>query len=102
MGSPKSAILANLVMEHIEERALATASHPPKWWYWYVDDSHACIHHHRVQFTYEAEQGAISFLDTKTTRRTDGSIVVSTNTDKYLDFDSHHHVQHNALLHGIC
>ena len=103
MVSPKSAILANLVMEHIEERALATASHPPKWWYWYVDDSHACIHHHRVQFTYEAEQGAISFLDTKTTRRTDGSIVVTvyrkpTNTDKCLDFDSHHHVQHKRAV----
>ena len=46
---------------------------------------------------------AISFLDTKTTRRTDGSIVVTvyrkpTNTDKYLDFDSHHHVQHKRAV----
>ena len=118
MGSPISAILANLVMEHIEERALATAPHPPKWWYRYVDDSHACIHKQfieefhahlnsidpHVQFTYEVEQeGAISFLDTKTTRRTDGSIVVTvyrkpTNTDKYLDFDSHHHVQHKRAV----
>ena len=31
MGSPVSAILANLVMEHVEERALITAPHPPKW-----------------------------------------------------------------------
>ena len=92
MGSPISAILGNLVMEHIEERALATAPHPPKWWYRYVDDSHACIleqfigefHAHlnsidpHVQFTFQVEQlGAISFLDTKTTRRTDGSIIVT-------------------------
>ena len=43
MGSPVSAILANLVMEHVEERALITAPPPPKWWYRYVDDSHVCI-----------------------------------------------------------
>ena len=28
LGSPVSAILANLVMEHVEERALITAPHP--------------------------------------------------------------------------
>ena len=80
MGSPISAILANLVMEHIEDIALATAPHPPKWWYRYVDDSHACIrkqfieefHAHlnsidpHAQFTYEVEQeGAISFWTQK-------------------------------------
>ena len=40
-----------------------------------------------------------AFLDTKTTRQEDGSITVSvyrkaTNTDRYLDFKSHHHPQH--------
>lgn len=43
MSSPVSAILANLVMEHVEERALSTEPHPPKWWYKYVDDSHVCL-----------------------------------------------------------
>ena len=43
MGSPVSAILANLVMEHVEERALDTTPHSPKWWYRYVDDSNVCL-----------------------------------------------------------
>ena len=31
MGSPVSTILANLVTEHVKERALISAPHPPKW-----------------------------------------------------------------------
>jgi len=33
MGSPVSATIANLVMEYIEERAISTATHPPRWCY---------------------------------------------------------------------
>ena len=40
MGYPVSAILANPVMEHVEEKALSTAPNP--WWFRYVDDSHVC------------------------------------------------------------
>ena len=43
MGSPISPVIADLVMEEIEETAIATASHPPKWWFRYVDNSHACL-----------------------------------------------------------
>ena len=83
MGSPVSATIANLVMEYIEESAIATATHPPRWWYRYVDDSHACLkknyiqefHDHlnsvnpNIQFTQELEKDdGISFLDTTTTR----------------------------------
>ena len=70
-------------MEHVEERALITAPHLPKWWYRYVDDSHVCItrehltefHSHlnsineHITFTVEEEKdGFIAFLDTMTTR----------------------------------
>ncbi|KAK3754655.1 hypothetical protein QZH41_003871 [Actinostola sp. cb2023] len=84
----------------------------------YVDDSHVGIskiyvdefHTHlnsidpNIQFTVETEEeGAISFLDTKTTRQDDGSILVSvyrkpTHTDRYLDFNSHHHMQHKRSV----
>ena len=118
-----SATVANLVMEYVEERAISTATHPPRWWYRYVDDSHACLkkdyvqefHDHlnsvnaNIQFTKEVEQGnRLSFLDTTTTR-VRGCIQVSvhrkpTHTHKYLDYNSHHPSQHkrsvvNSLLH---
>jgi len=43
MGSPISPVLADLVMEVIEEKVITTALHPPKWWFRYVDGSHACL-----------------------------------------------------------
>jgi len=39
MFSPISPALADLVMEEIEEADISTASHSPKWWLRYVDDS---------------------------------------------------------------
>ena len=118
MGSPVSAILANLVMEYVEEKALLSAPNPPKWWFRYVDHSHVCVkreqvdefHSHLnsinvyIKFTIEIESdGSNAFLDTKTTRQDDGSITVSvyrkaTHTDRYLDFKSHHHPQHKHLV----
>ena len=41
--------IANVVMEYIEERAISTAAHPLRWWYRYVDDSHACLKKDYVQ-----------------------------------------------------
>jgi len=39
MGSPVSAVIANLYMEAFEERAIATATYKPKIWKRYVDDT---------------------------------------------------------------
>ena len=49
MGSPVSATIANLVMEYVEEKAISTTTHPPRWWYRYVDDSHTCLKKDYVQ-----------------------------------------------------
>ena len=94
MGSPVSAILANLVMEYVEEKGLLSAPNPQTRWFRYVDDSHVCVkkehvdefHSHlkstntNIKFTIEIEsEGSIAFLDTKTTRQDDSrSLCLST------------------------
>ena len=43
MGSPVSAVIAELVMQRVEKIALETSSVPIRWWKRYVDDSNACL-----------------------------------------------------------
>ena len=115
MGSPISLVIAELVIEEFEETAIATAPHPPKLWFRYVDDSRTCLkkdqvdefHQHlnsinpSIQFTIELEdtkgQG-LPFLDTIAKRRgTQLEVNVyrkPTHTGRYLDFNSHHPMCH--------
>ena len=119
MGSPVSVVVANLVMEDIEGRALDTFSSPVKCWKRYVDDVLCVVARHdiesllqhinniepSIQFTFESqsEEGCLPFLDVMLRRDEDGSISTSvyrkpTHTDKYLDFSSHHPIAHKASV----
>ncbi|XP_072020422.1 uncharacterized protein [Amphiura filiformis] len=114
MGSPVSAIVANLYMEWLEQQAIATAplDCAPKYWRRYVDDVLEVNKKHttekltehlnkvdetgNIKFTYEEEKDcSIPFLDTLVVRKQDGSIKLliyrkKTHTDQYLNFDSQH------------
>ena len=84
MGSPVSAVIAELVMQRVEKIALETSPVPIRWWKRYVDDSNACLkqadiqafHNHintinrNIQFTIEIPEvrngeQSIAFLDTE-------------------------------------
>ena len=82
MGSPVSVVVAEIVMQNIEEQALATYSETLPLWLRYVDDKITAVHENKIdefhehlneqntniQFTREIEEnGKIPFLDAKTT-----------------------------------
>ena len=113
MGYPVSAVVANLYMEFFEELALLqSAPTRPRVRKWYVNDT-CCImqrdavepllHHLNdvrptIKFTMEPEKdGSLPFLNTKLTRREDGTLNVTVfrkqmHTDRYLRLNSHHPV----------
>ena len=110
MGSPVSAVIANLYMESFEEQAIASSSHKPKIWKRYVDDTFTILDRENVdsflqhlnnqqpsiRFTMETESDSkLAFLDTAVSREPDGRLTTSiyrkpTHTDQYLAYDSHH------------
>ena len=93
MGSPVSPIIANLYMEWLEKRAIATApvNCRPRLWKRFVDDTLEVINRGSVtqltehlnsvdstgsiRFTYEEEtEGQMPFLDTLLIRKEDGNV----------------------------
>ena len=115
MGSPVSVVVAEIVMQRLEERALATYHNPPAFWYRYVDDTltnlkkdektafldHLNQQNPSIQFTIEPEKnGKIAFLDCLITRS--GNTVQTsvyrkpTSTDRLLDNSSYHPASHKS------
>ena len=118
MGSPVSAVMANLVMEDLEKRALSTSLSQPCFWKRYVDDVCSSVKSNLVltlqnhlnniepsiQFTVEREtEWKISFLYVTVCRQDDGQLSTKvyrkpTHTERYLSFDSHHPVVHKRAV----
>ena len=110
MGSPVTAVFANLYMESFEEQAITTSSYKPTNWKCYVDDSFTILDRENVddfvqhlnnqqpsiRFTMETENNnKLAFLDTAVLRKPDSRLTTSvyrkpTHSDQYLAYDSHH------------
>ena len=112
MGSPVSAVIANLYMESFEEDALNACppEFKPRIWKRYVDDTFIvtnrsatdCLLNYvnaqqpSIRFTMETEDNSrIAFLDTLVHRDSEGRLTTTvyrkpTHTDQYLAYDSHH------------
>ena len=109
MGSPVSDVITNIVMEDVEQRALATSPVKPFFWKRYVDDVISAVSGNEaerllsIQFTLEREKDRhLPFLDLNVSRGVQGNLETSvyrkpTHTDKYLAFDSHHPICHKKL-----
>ncbi len=118
MGSPVSALAANIVMEKIEDRIFENQSFNIKHWKRFVDDIWAVVPASQIdeilkfinsietsiKFTIEREsERSISFLDIRICRAPDGIFVTKlyrkpTHTNKYLDFQSNHPLCHKRAV----
>ena len=115
MGSPVSVVAAEIVMQNIEEQALATYSETLPLWLRYVDDTITAVHENqikefhehlneqntKIQFTTEIEEnGKIPFLDCLVTRENNTVRTTvyrkPTHTDRLLDQTSYNPTSHKA------
>ena len=117
MGSPVSVVVAEIVMQNIEEQALATYKRTLPPWLRYVDDTFTAVHKDEIddfhehlnrqnadiQFTKEIEEnGKIPFLDCLVTRNNNDNKLSTTvyrkptHTDRLLDQSSYNPTSHKA------
>ena len=122
MGSPVSPLVANIYIESFENKALASAPHPPLIWLRYGDDTfvqiqedyilefteHINSQDHNIKFTSEPKlDGCLAFLDVKVHVKDDGSTKTviyrkPTHTNQYLNGLSHHPLEHKrSVVHSL-
>ena len=114
-GSPVSVVVAEIVMQNIEEQALATYTGTIPLWLSYVDDTFTAVHKEGIDdfqehldrqnadilFTKETEEnGKIPFLDCLVTRENNKLQMTiyrkPTHTDRLLDQSSYKLTSHKA------
>ncbi|XP_066021382.1 uncharacterized protein [Pocillopora verrucosa] len=118
MGSPISAVIPNMAVGDVEQRALASSLVEPFFWKRYVDDVISAVYGNEVehllshlnsvkpsiQFTLEREKDKnFPSLDLNVSRGVEGNLETSvyrkpTHTDKYLAFYSHHPICHKTSV----
>ena len=115
MGSPVSVVVAEIVMQNIEERALATCRQTIPLWLRYVDDTFTAVHkdeiddfhkhlneqHADIQFTTEIEEDEkLPFLDCLVSHDNNELHTTvyrkPTHTDRLLDESSYNPTSHKA------
>jgi len=122
MDSPVSPFVANLYVEHLVWKLLATApvDLKAKLWNRYVDDISEIVRKTSVdeltyflnnldksgsiKFTYKMEpEGKLQFLDLLIVRNKEGDVKLHMHrkpnyTDQYLNFSSHHPIEHKMSV----
>ena len=113
MGSPISVTIANLVMEHIEIKAINSFFSPPKLWSRFVDDTFVILKSDivkrffahinsieaSIKFTIEYEkEDKLPFLDILVMKKKSGTLATKiyrkeTHTNRYLNYESYHSQQ---------
>ena len=113
MGSPISVVIANLVMEYVEQRAISIFSLSPKLWKRFVDDTFVIMQTNEmnrlfdhlnnvdlnINFTIELEQDdKLAFLDVLVMRTQDEKLATkvhqkTTHTNRYLNYHSAHSIE---------
>ena len=115
MGFPVSVAVTEIVMQNIEEQALATYSETLPLWLCFVDDTITAVHKNKIdefhehlnkqntsiQFTKEIEEnGKIAFVDCLVTRENNTLRTTvyrkPTHTDRLLDQTSYNPTSHKA------
>ena len=116
MGSPVSVVVAEIVMQNIEESALSTCRQTIPLWLRYVDDTFTAVwhdvidafHHHfneqntDIQFNRKFEEnGKLPFLDCLISRDDNSPRTTvyrkPSNTDRLLDGSSSNSTSHKAI-----
>ena len=112
-GSPISVVIANLVMEYVEQKAISSFSSSPKLWKRFVDDTFVIVQTNEVNrffdhlnnvdpninFTIELEQDdKLAFLDILFMRTQDGKLATkvhrkTTHTNRYLNYHSAYSIE---------